>query len=134
MLVADITSRFDQPRYTAYRNLQTVLTRAHEYTPAVSCGVSENFTQTQCEAAVEVVCELYGEDLDKEKLRDQLKVFGINLPQKLKNIPSVKDMISYIKSLSTGRKENSIRCIVSMRPTKVDALEGVKDVFYVSFS
>ena len=88
LLITFLADRFDQPGYRIYRNLQILLFKA--------CN------QEDCEEALEVVCNFYRDDLDRNQLRTQLQTFGTNFntSQMKDSELSIFSIQEYFQSLS----------------------------------
>ena len=84
-----IRSRFEQPGYEVYKNLEQLITKA--------------VTQNSFDYELKYVAEFYGDDVDKNNLAIQLNILATDYPQ-VRTPPSIFAIIDYFKSLSPAKK------------------------------
>ena len=84
-----IHSRFEQPDYEVYKNLEQLITKA--------------VTQNSFDYELKYVAEFCGDDVDKNNLAIQLNILAIDYPQ-VCTPPSIFAIIDYFKSLSPAKK------------------------------
>ena len=85
-----IRSRFEQPGYNTYKNLQELLFKSIK---------GQNF-----ESELEYVSQFYGDDVQKDNLRSQLHTFALDYPSK-NTSSSIFDIREYITSISPAKKQ-----------------------------
>ena len=85
-----VQSRFEQPGYNTYRNLQELLFKAIK---------GQDF-----EPELEYVSMFYGDDVCKANLKCQLQTFALDYPNQ-STPPSIFDIKDYMKSLSPAKKQ-----------------------------
>ena len=85
-----VQSRFEQPGYNTYKNLQELLFKAIK---------GQDF-----EPELEYVSMFYGDDVCKANLKCQLQTFALDYPNQ-STPPSIFDIKDYMKSLSPAKKQ-----------------------------
>ena len=88
-----LKDRFDQPGYRLYMNLEQLLTNAI---------LQKDFT-----SQLQLVCEFYGDDLDRDLLQFQLLTFRINFQATFEgNLTTVTifDVLEYFRALSISQR------------------------------
>ena len=86
LAIAGIKDRFDQPGYEIYRNLEELLLK--------SANRKDYSTE------LKEVVKQYKNDFDELELTTQLQIFGDNF----ESLVTLKEAISFLKSLSAGQK------------------------------
>ena len=96
LIVGCIDDRFNQPGYRIYHSLESLLSKACK--------------QEDLDSDLDVVCDFYGDDFDKELLKTQLQTLGVHYQQVLGQTGegtsptlSIFDIKSYLLSLSPGQ-------------------------------
>ena len=94
LIINSIKSRFDQPGYRAYRNLQDLLIKAVK---------RENYDD-----CFSFVCSFYGDDINPDQLRLHLDILSTNfslIPDEVSSSITIFDVKDYIFSLSPQERD-----------------------------
>ena len=90
MAVATITSRFDQPGYKVYSNIEQLFVKA--------CS-NEAYKQN-----LAFIAEFYGDDFNILQLESQLATFRILYSEKVSKQPSITSMKNVLQYLSCAQR------------------------------
>ena len=90
LAVATITSRFDQPGYKVYSNIERLFVKARS---------NEAYEQN-----LAFIAAFYGDDFNIQQLESQLATFRILYSEKASEQPSITRMRNVLQSLSCAQR------------------------------